>query len=148
MPGEHEAVMCGLCDVLLVWKGDQPAHAKETDHEALPMPFDADKAHFKCDFCGDVYPDVQNAFTLPANDFPDPVIPNANSRGAWCACMPCAVHIGDGDWDKVFERAIAGLDPTPALRQEMGQWLKALHFRLRQNITGPLRPYKPGDETW
>lgn len=147
--GKHEAIQCSICKVILVVRSGVYVHASSetnADHAAVPEPFDPANAVYKCDFCGVERQDVTEAYTLPANDFPDPVIPNAWARGGWCACPLCATRLQDDDWDGLLDRALAAMGATGGLHAAFQSWLSSLYERLRDNITGPLRPYKPGDE--
>jgi hypothetical protein len=152
MPGDNKAVQCGVCGVLLNELNGEKVHAGELlgkiDHITVPVPFNPQTARYKCDFCGDVRQNVTEAATLPANDFPDPIIPNAWARGGWAACPTCTPLVAAGDWDAIHDRAMADLNPPPAAREAVANWLRLMHLRLQENITGPLQPYQPGDENW
>lgn len=153
MAGDIAAIQCGVCGVLLNYLDGKPIHAGdlsgEIDHPTVPVPFNPQTARYKCDICAEVNDDVTTAHTLPANDFDDPVVPNAHCRGGWALCPTCSSHVKADDWPALAERAYEGLgESSKKYERELRAWIKLLHARLRENITGPIQPYQPGDESW
>ena len=144
--------MCAVCYIVLDQSGDGWIHTRElvgkSDHIAVPVDYNAAHVHTMCDFCYDevLKPD---AYTVPASNFQMPVIPTV-SAGNWAACAACAYLVRTGDWNGLTDRATEMyLKREPGSRLAGGtihEWLGQSYEQLRQHMTGPVRPWEPGDE--
>ena len=147
-----EPWMCQTCQrVLDLWTDGAVATYRHTpldpdDHPVVPVPTPADFTGGRCDFCGAEPP----AFVVPARDFMDPTHPDRLSRGDWSACVACAELINRNDWTAVHRRFRASWQQASGipLPTAVAAAVHALHVKLRNNITGPLRPIHTGrDQT-
>lgn len=136
-------IVCAVCDTALNkylgLDGMGYAHpiTDPADHE--PVPVEAGPQwRGRCDFCA--MPKAE--FVLPANDFVVPHHRDQMSLGDWAACDLCALLISANRWNSLRKRAAAAFRRRNGhvFTDEQHSDLRALYHRLRQNITGPLRP--------
>ncbi|HEX5119836.1 MAG TPA: hypothetical protein VFW65_32015 [Pseudonocardiaceae bacterium] len=112
-------------------------HPALADHSHEPVPIDPPAGWTgECDFCGAKRP----TFVLPAASFELPR-PGQYSEGNWAACDACASLLRTGSWSGLMGRTVRQFRrrwgfPMPA---GMRFALHALHQRLRNNVTGPVR---------
>jgi hypothetical protein len=109
------------------------------DHPVIDVfPRDApEQVRGLCDFCYAEAP----TWIVPARSFELPKIPNAGSTGDWAACVHCAPLVAKDRWNEVFRRSKAGYEArNGAMIPPVETALKAMHRKLRKNITGA--PYE------
>lgn len=112
------------------------------DHPAVPVRPPADYVG-ECDFCGI----KKTTHVLPAKSFDAPIQAEEGytrtlGDTGWSACRACATLIRRGAWDillvrhqVIMERRLGEpMEPFAVTAVQM------LWARLRENITGPLRP--------
>lgn len=140
--------VCGVCATVLdyvVRPGETPGFAHTAavrlaggdDHPPVPVaPGEVFAATF-CDFC--YAPDPQ--FLLPARDFTYSNDTDG-SVGDWALCDPCAVLVDAGRWNDIVRRVVAGMFTRYGHRMTEPEiaFVKRQHRRLRDNITGGVRP--------
>lgn len=152
MSGGKPPMMCGVCNIALEEdNAGRWLHAQEligrSDHIAVPVAYDYATIRTICDFC---YTETSQAevWTVPARDFMMPIIPTM-SVGGWAACPDCAQLLRGDEWAKLTDRAtdyyVAG-HPEGVPRKAIHAWLTQAYAKLADHMTGPVRPWQPGDE--
>jgi hypothetical protein len=124
--------------------------ADELDHPAVPVAPTDVQTRYLCDFCNGEDP----VWTLPVRGFDVPKINEdqkitGTSGENWAACADCAALIDRNQWSALLRRVISGwelryhvpMDPKAQTN------LSASYRLLRKNITGPLRPFDPEQDT-
>lgn len=159
--------VCAVCGYLLsgFGKGPLPSpddewiHVQElvgeADHVAIPVDYDAVPINVKCDFCHQAVGFGQD-WTVPATDFEMPMPPGAPtghvSLGNWGACDECASLIRRKRWTQLINRALDAFQEgerrpvSPAIRQALRRHLTLAYSLLERHMTGPVRPWRAGDE--
>lgn len=112
------------------------------DHDPVPVPAPPGWRG-RCDFCTD----GQGAFVLPANTFRAPGATNHASEGDWSACAECAALIRADDWRALEARVMVMFRRRHgfSMARESRLRTRRLYAKLRQNVTGPLRPLDDDD---
>jgi hypothetical protein len=142
-----QPVICDTCrralDVHMTADGATYRHTlvDPADHPAVPIPAPPGWDEGRCDFCSAEPP----RFELPVRDFRLPQLDPHMSLGGWAACEPCARLIEANRWNELERRAVAAYErrngiPLPPDAQSA---LRGLYRRLRQHISGSLRPITP-----
>jgi hypothetical protein len=116
------------------------------DHPVVAVPAPPGWSGGRCDFCSAEQP----RFVLPARDFamtdvldvPAELAGWNYSKGDWAACEPCALLIQADRWTSLERRSAAEFEKSHGLprTEEARTATRALHRKLRKNITGSLRP--------
>lgn len=137
--------VCGVCGQVLDRRGpDEWLHSRElaglSDHIAVPVNYEDIPVRTMCDFCYDEVP-IAQAWTLPAKDFLVPIVGHV-SAGSWACCSVCAAIVKRGAWEEIIAR-VATRKP---LNLPTRTFMRRLFRRLESNITGPVRPWRAGDE--
>lgn len=143
-------VICELCQRALnrYVDADGASYMHSTTDLAFhdPVPVEAPEGwRGRCDFCSSEEP----AFILPARDFRLPGKSHQMSCGDWAACSPCAELIEGNRWNEVVKRVCEGFEWISGARpSEADQTaMRALYRKLREAISGPLRPIFDGRES-
>jgi hypothetical protein len=110
-------------------------------HNPVPIEAPPGYAGGFCDFCSAQPP----LFVLPARDFTFPDSPHQSSNGDWSACAACGELLAGGDWSGLVERAARAIEREnapipPGYGRVLRESLTRTYARLRECVTGPLRP--------
>lgn len=144
-----QPMICGVCYQVLDRMGDQWFHMRElagkSDHIAVPIDYDDERIQTRCDFCYDKISKADLS-AVPASDFIVPIL-NTRSVGAWACCPSCVPLVEKRDWVGIADRAIKAVPAkSKESRDAAYQWMGTLHAQLAAHMTGPVRPWEPGDE--
>lgn len=143
-------MVCAVCSKILNRMDGKWLHASElvgkSDHLCVPIEWtDEVLVTTMCDFCQAETVEVAT-FTVPARDFTVPIV-NGRSLGAWAACADCAPLVEAEQWDDVAVRAYANMEAKGQGGEHVRIYLKLLYEALAAHRDGPVRPFKPGDES-
>jgi predicted small metal-binding protein len=131
---------CGVCGhVLNLYTGSFGQETwihvldSDKDHPAVPVPVDAIKTKFMCDFCLS-----ENArWALPVEDY------QAHSRGEnvgdWAACDICAQYIRTNNWEELTTRALKAMKQRHPEESIPRSTFNHMYKQLRAHITGEVR---------
>lgn len=147
-------MMCAVCFRICDHEeGRGYVHAETTvglgDHQAVPIAYDPSKAKVLCDFCRKEVPG-DNSWIVPVSSFVvAAMIDNQTMRfdldGNWSACPDCALHVSANDWESIKDDILAALGTDR--NDELVSYIQGeIIAGLRDNILGPVRRFRPGDE--
>jgi len=143
-------MICRICehvlDVYMADGGVELIHtfqdsALNEDHAPDPIPAPPGYRG-RCDFCNE-----RPEFILPVRDFVTDFLRKGASGGNWAACATCAKLIETNNWSGLVARYVSvreSRDGVTVLPEEVAA-IRALHRKLRKNITGALRPIQDGE---
>lgn len=147
--------ICAVCqhalDIVTSEEGVTFIHASQDpdDHEVIPVK-PGPEWRGRCDLCSTPGPE----YVLPAHDFRVPGQDLAMSGGGWAVCSECAPLIESNQWNAVARRTVAfyvakhvsdlGQPGVPSV-EDYSATVRALHRKLRDNITGSIRRIGEGE---
>ena len=147
--------MCAVCGQILdkIERSGQVGwgHAGElsgrSDHIAVPIDYDESVLVSLCDFCGDKVP-LDKRHYLPVADFRVAFLRDAQgdeirNSGGYNCCGHCAYLVNLDDWNRLIGRF---MHLHPNVNSNTLTGITLLWRVVRENITGPVRPWRPGDE--
>lgn len=151
----HALKVCATCKMIVTEAGpDTWVHVYEPrPHEVVPEDYGGIPYNVECDFCssrilrGELAVVPLEPFQLP----PDGT--RQSSDGDWTACRLCGSLIEGDHWDILVRRSILRyeeesrlLGEPPMDRAELADWLTKAYALVRDHMTGPIRPWRAGDE--